>query len=81
MSEAKPKLEVVPIGEKVAAGCVVTLLEEMLRMARDGEIVAVGIAAVSQDRCSVTSYHAGENATMLVGATYRLLRRVEEHNS
>jgi len=81
MSETRPKLELVPIGAKVEADGVVIVLEDMLERARKGEIVAIALAGITHDRCSITTYYVGEQATMLVGATYRLLRRVEECNS
>jgi hypothetical protein len=56
---------------------VVTLLEDTLRRARDGEVIGVAIAMACAGRCDATAYAVGDgNIAALVLACARLKVRL-----
>jgi hypothetical protein len=78
MAGSKDYVRLVPKSQTHSEGCVKTL-ENMLEIARKGEIVGVAIAATDREGYTHTSYEPGENMATLLGALERLRHRLLTH--
>lgn len=71
-------VKLVPKASIRSEGCV-AVLENMLALAREGQLCGVALAGVDMEGFSHTAFEGGESIATLIGATERLKFRLLNH--